>query len=113
MEESLHKSITDIDQKTRTLVIHGIGGAGKTQLALDYIQRYRHDYSAIFWIEAGSRKSIERDHTQVYVLLYSLHLEVGHTAIQAEHAVLAVKRWFYGRGKRWLFVIDSADSIAN
>ncbi|KAJ3531246.1 hypothetical protein NM208_g8962 [Fusarium decemcellulare] len=31
-------------------VIHGIGGVGKTQLALEYTYRYRSHYKYIFWI---------------------------------------------------------------
>jgi hypothetical protein len=27
--------------------------------------------------------------------------------------VPAVRRWFYGRGKRWLFVFDNADEISD
>lgn len=113
LEEVLHDNIANADQKSRIAVVYGIGGAGKTQLALDYVQRHRHDYSAIFWIEASSRESIERDYVQIYILLYDLHVEAAHAEIQVEKAVLAVKRWFYGRGKRWLFVVDSADTISN
>lgn len=33
-------------------VLHGIGGAGKTQTALEYTYRYREDYDAMFWLSA-------------------------------------------------------------
>ena len=33
--------------------------------------------------------------------------------MQLQDAVPAVKRWFYRRSDRWLFVFDNADSISN
>lgn len=33
-------------------VLHGLGGSGKTQTALEYTYRYREDYDAIFWLSA-------------------------------------------------------------
>lgn len=55
----------------------GLGGAGKSQLVLNYIQEYRHNYSAIFWVGAGSKESIERDYVQIYRLLYGRPLGTG------------------------------------
>lgn len=41
----------------RSCAIHGIGGVGKTQLALEYTYRRRQDYQAIFWLR--TENSIE------------------------------------------------------
>lgn len=91
--------------------MQGIGGAGKTQLVLDYIQRYRQDYSGVFWIEANEPESVERDYIQIYTLLYNIHQEVGGSKIQLQQAVAAAKRWFRDCSQRWMFVFDNADSI--
>ncbi|MBO0797098.1 MAG: hypothetical protein J2P36_39975 [Ktedonobacteraceae bacterium] len=34
------------------VALHGLGGIGKTQVALEYAYRHALDYRAIFWIEA-------------------------------------------------------------
>jgi len=46
------KSNTSLSQTSCT--IHGIGGVGKTQVALEYTYRYREDYAYIFWVRAES-----------------------------------------------------------
>ena len=100
-------------EDVRILVVWGLGGAGKSQLVLNYIREYRRDYAAVFWIEAGSKESIERDYIQIYRLLYGRPLGAGQEMVKVEDAVPAVKRWFHGREGRWLVVLDSADIIDN
>ena len=95
----------------RTLVVWGLGGAGKSQLVLNYVREYRRDYTAVFWIEAGSKESIERDYVQIYRLLSGRQMNTGDEMVKVVDAVAAVKRWFHGRKGRWLVVLDSADTI--
>ncbi len=54
----------------KLLVIHGLGGAGKYQLALRYLNDHSSPYTARFWIEAGSQSTIDRDFKQIYNLLF-------------------------------------------
>jgi shikimate 5-dehydrogenase len=46
------------DSSRKTVVVHGLGGMGKTQLALVYAQRYKHEYSAVFWVNSKSKDTI-------------------------------------------------------
>ncbi len=100
-------------EDVRILVVWGLGGAGKSQLMLNYIREYRRDYAAVFWIEAGSKESIERDYVQIYRLLYGRQTDAGQEVVKVEDAVPAVKRWFHDHEGRWLVVLDSVDTIDN
>ena len=113
IKEQLHDWKDDGVEDMRILVVWGLGGAGKSQLVLNYIREYRQDYSAVFWIEGGSKESIERDYIQIYRLLYNRLLGVGQEIVKVEDAVPAVKSWFHRREGRWLVVLDSADTIDN
>src|SRR4051794_37929205 len=39
--------------------LYGLGGIGKTQLAMEYAHRHRKDYAFIWWIPAEERTPIE------------------------------------------------------
>jgi tetratricopeptide (TPR) repeat protein len=97
---------------TKTVVVWGLGGTGKTQLALDYLQRHRNEYKATFWIEAGGKESIERDFMHIYRLLFDVHVLIGQE-VKIDDVVRAVKNWFSERCDRWLFVFNGADAIDN
>ena len=97
----------------RILVVWGSVGTGKSQLVLNYIREHRQDYTVVFWIEAGSNESIERDYIQISRLLYSHQVDIGHEMVKVEDAVPAVKRWFHGREGRWPVILDSADTFDN
>src|SRR5437660_7912393 len=38
--------------------ISGLGGIGKTQVAVEYAYRYRHHYQAIFWMYGFTREAL-------------------------------------------------------
>jgi tetratricopeptide (TPR) repeat protein len=110
LKKQLSNSLEIESNEGRLVVVHGLGGSGKSQLVLHYVQQYRLNYSAIFWIEAGQRESVERDYLQIYRRLFEVHAVSGHN-IKIEDAVLAVKSWFQNRRKRWLFIFDSVDNL--
>ena len=75
------------------------------------MQKYREDYSTIFWVEAGQKESIERDYLQIYQVLFDPTSVTRPDAVGVEDAVAAVKRWFRGRTERSLVVFDGADAL--
>jgi hypothetical protein len=42
----------------QSCTIHGLGGMGKTQTALEYTYRYRQCYSHIFWLRANDENAL-------------------------------------------------------
>ncbi|KAI9686760.1 MAG: Kinesin light chain 3 [Bathelium mastoideum] len=86
----------DADGTTRTLAVWGLGGAGKTQLVLDYRRHYQRDYKATFWIDAEKKASLERDFVRLYRTLFRLHNPASQERISVDTALL---------------VFDGADAI--
>ncbi|GIF49517.1 tetratricopeptide repeat protein [Asanoa ferruginea] len=42
------------------VVLHGLSGVGKTQLAREYVERYRHEHLVIWWIQADQLEHARR-----------------------------------------------------
>ncbi len=46
-------------------IIHGIGGIGKTQTALQYTYAYEHHYEAIFWLKAQTNMELAKSYAAI------------------------------------------------
>jgi len=49
----------DQSSKQRRLVLGGLGGIGKTQLAIAYAERHRDIYPSVFWLNAASEAALK------------------------------------------------------
>lgn len=87
--------------------LHGMGGVGKTQIALEYIYRFADDYDLICWIPAAEPAQT-RD--ALAGLAEDLGVPHGGDVARTVDRVLQSLR----RGtpyRRWLLVFDNADSV--
>lgn len=90
---------------TQTQAISGLGGIGKTQIAIEYAYRYRDNYQAVLWINA-SRDTLIVDFGMLATLL---ELPERHEQDQSI-VVRAVKRWLDVH-KNWLLILDNVDDL--
>ncbi|MFD7711595.1 FxSxx-COOH system tetratricopeptide repeat protein, partial [Streptomyces sp. NPDC059786] len=86
--------------------LHGMGGVGKSQLALEYLYRHASEYDLVWWIPAERPTQIQQAFVE---LSRRMHLRVTPEAITAVPAVLEALRTGHPYS-RWLLVFDNAES---
>ncbi len=86
--------------------LHGMGGIGKTQMAVEYIYRHLQDYDLIWWIEAARATQIRAGFTELARQLGLPGGSEANTAVPAVREALRTGRPF----RRWLLVFDAAES---
>lgn len=98
-----------------TIVLQGMGGQGKTQLALQFCIQNRDRagkndpnskrYRAIFWVDATSEAATRRSFLRIYELIKSPGAVLNDEDAQIHHVKQTIQRWTFP----WLFVFDNYD----
>jgi hypothetical protein len=100
----------------RTAVLHGLGGIGKTQLAIAYAKRHKDDYSAILWLNIKDEDSIKYSLAMAAKRLRRAHPSASGLSAIAQDSSLdevvdAVKRWLgHPKNTQWLLIYDNYDN---
>jgi len=91
---------------TQPQAVSGLGGIGKTQIALEYAYQYREAYRFVFWTRAAIRETLVADFVTIADLL---HLPEKNEQDQNQ-VIIAVKKWLATHSD-WLLILDNADDV--
>lgn len=106
------EELAQIDQILRsgdgrqTVTLHGLGGIGKTQLAIEYTVRHWADFSAIVWFNIRDRDSLKHSFSRAARRIAmdrpSSRLSGLDEGKDLDKVVSAVKRWLdQSKNTRW------------
>jgi tetratricopeptide (TPR) repeat protein len=103
------KCLFDAIGRTGAVVVHGLGGIGKTQLATQYAYSRADDYQAVLWISADKPGNLSAN---IAALASPSALGLAeHVEKEQEPQFEAVVGWLRNN-RRWLLVLDGADTEA-
>ncbi|HET8845321.1 MAG TPA: FxSxx-COOH system tetratricopeptide repeat protein, partial [Ktedonobacteraceae bacterium] len=91
---------------SRAQAICGLGGVGKTQVALEYAYRYVQDYQAVFWTRADSRDTLVAGFLEIASVV-----RLPERSEQDQRVVIAAVKSWLSRNTDWLLILDNADDL--
>ena len=91
---------------TQIQAISGLGGIGKTQIAIEYAYRYHRHYQSTLWFTASSYETLNNDLTTFVTLLHLVEQKEPDRHV----VVAAVKRWLITH-EHWLLILDNVSDF--
>jgi ATP/maltotriose-dependent transcriptional regulator MalT len=111
----MHKTLSEGTGR-QAVTLHGLGGIGKTQLAIAYAKAHRGDYSAILWVNIKDEVSVKQSYSRLARRILQENPSAGQLSginddSKPDDVVAAVKRWLeHAKNTRWLMVFDNYDN---
>jgi TIR domain/NB-ARC domain len=102
----IHNKPAVVTQAIQRVAVQGMGGVGKTSLAVEYAHRYRSLYAGVCWCPAETREGL-------FAALQSLGAALGYDAPDAtnqEDTAKAVLHRLAEQRANWLLVYDNVAS---
>ena len=87
--------------------ISGLGGIGKTQIAIEYAYQHEQDYHAVLWAQADTRENL----TSSFLALATVLNLPERDASESAQVVAAVKHWLQ-MTPGYVLILDNADDLA-
>ncbi|KAF8346193.1 hypothetical protein F5887DRAFT_1185023 [Amanita rubescens] len=91
---------THVEGQRKSFLLYGMGGIGKTQICLKFIEQNHDWFSDIYWIDASSEATIELGLMQI--------AKANNAPKEATQSPGSALNWIAQRPK-WLMVYDNAD----
>jgi hypothetical protein len=115
LEELLLDS-SDALSRRKVAVVHGMGGIGKTQLAVEFARRHGSRFSGVFWLDGSSVVSVKQSFVDVAQRLPRSELTangvelLSQAIIDKDAAVRECLHWLsLSSNRRWLLILDNVD----
>jgi hypothetical protein len=91
------------DGRVALQALEGMGGVGKTSLAIELAHRFAADFEAVWWIDAENPALVEEQYREL-----ALAARVVDADVDVATGASAARTWLR-RERGWLVVFDNAE----
>ncbi|CAG8982451.1 hypothetical protein HYALB_00013982 [Hymenoscyphus albidus] len=102
--------------RRKVYVIHGLGGIGKTQVAIEFARKHHQRYNAVFWLDGSSRDTLFQSLVDIArrlprdELTADIAQELSNPKIDVEAVIRGVQQWLsLPSNRQWLLIFDNID----
>lgn len=109
-ENELHfieEKILECNCKTKSIAIVGMGGLGKTQIAIEYIYRHVDEYTLIWWMNADTSIMLAEEYIKL-----GKAVGVYDDSLSNEQIIEVVKRYLE-ENDDWILIFDNANEVSD
>ncbi len=104
----LHAALASGRSAAVTQAIGGLGGVGKTQLAIEYAYRYAPDYSLVWWVRSETAATADADYAKLAV-----KLDLPEKDLADQPKIVEAVRERLEHHADWLLILDNVESAAD
>ena len=105
--EHVRQQFRESGKDHHRIALHGLGGVGKTQFALEYLFRFRQHYNHCFWITGSERTSYM---SGLAMIGETLKFPRSRPTLTSEAFASELLRWLPQQASGWLLVIDELEN---
>ncbi|KAL2851636.1 hypothetical protein BJX68DRAFT_65137 [Aspergillus pseudodeflectus] len=100
-------------QSRKVAILLGLGGIGKTQLAIRFARHHKHDFTAIFWLSGNDRGTLLQCLSSILPRLPGQSQNEAINDEEVEQRARHVLRWLATEGNsRWLIIFDNIEQYS-
>ena len=103
----LDEQLNQEGHEAAAAAVTGLGGVGKTQLALEQCYRHLGDFELVQWLRADNALTLAGEMAELAYRLGLARRSVTDQSLLRQR----VLDWLHSSGRRWLLVFDNADNI--
>jgi tetratricopeptide (TPR) repeat protein len=88
----------------RAIAVHGLGGVGKTRVALEYAWRHKSEYTALLFVSAPTASDLRANLARLVDVL-----AISTTTTAVDEQAAEVLKWLEAH-PGWLLIVDNVDT---